>query len=189
MTTDSNKRIARYLRSTIGKDISISAYQDEGPGSRIDIASAKCIDFPDVVFHSTIGLSDYFGNNNASARANGFELIFTAYHEFKFAAAALSTFAFNVINDKMKIGSGIIFDSVLTLYRTNPQIKHVLFVEPFLLDFRPMDLPDKQVDWLLAVPISDSERKHADKNGSYALQELFDDAQIDIFDLDRSPVI
>ena len=48
-----------------------------------------------------------------------------------------------------------------------------------------MRLATKTVAWLLAVPITDAEAAYAGQHGAEALEDLFERAQIDLFDLDR----
>ncbi|MDR7235941.1 hypothetical protein J2Y02_000546 [Neobacillus drentensis] len=48
---------------------------------------------------------------------------------------------------------------------------------------------NKQVGWLMAIPISEEEKNYADKNGLEALEELFDENQINVFDLERASVV
>ncbi|MGI8627462.1 MAG: suppressor of fused domain protein [Geodermatophilaceae bacterium] len=45
------------------------------------------------------------------------------------------------------------------------------------------------VAWLMAVPIADSEVEFARLNGTQRLQEIFEQEQIDVFDIDRAPVL
>jgi hypothetical protein len=55
-------------------------------------------------------------------------------------------------------------------------------------DLTTLELEGKTVAWLLGVPISDGERSFAEENGGDALEALFEEHQIDIFDLTRPSV-
>ena len=46
----------------------------------------------------------------------------------------------------------------------------------------------KSVAWLMAVPISECEYRYAEAEGPDRLEDLFEQQQIDIFDINRPPV-
>lgn len=48
---------------------------------------------------------------------------------------------------------------------------------------------DLVVDWLLAVPVSDSEVEFARRYDTDRLQQVFAEHQIDMFDINRPPVV
>jgi competence protein ComGC len=54
---------------------------------------------------------------------------------------------------------------------------------------KTQEFPTKKVAWLLAVPISDKEKDFLTENGSDALESLFEEKQIDIFELDRKSIV
>ncbi|MPQ45126.1 suppressor of fused domain protein [Clostridium tarantellae] len=103
----------------------------------------------------------------------------------------LSSCAFNIINTKFSCYPGAIFKNVVEFYIPNNSMKHILFTHPFLWDDRleTLSFENKKVAWLLAVPISEEELNYANCNGLDALEELFDEKQIDIFDLNRESII
>ncbi|MMZ71657.1 Antitoxin YqcF [compost metagenome] len=70
-------------------------------------------------------------------------------------------------------------------------MKHMLFVPPFLWEeqLQTIDFQDKKVAWLLAVPISENEYLFAQEYGSNKLEDLFEQKQIDIFDIERKSVL
>ncbi|MGE7781030.1 suppressor of fused domain protein [Peribacillus sp. NPDC097264] len=52
-----------------------------------------------------------------------------------------------------------------------------------------VDFPDKKVAWLLAVPISIKEFLFAEKEGSEALETLFENEDIDILYLEINSIL
>lgn len=70
-------------------------------------------------------------------------------------------------------------------------MKHFLFVPPFLWEdeLPTLEFEGRSIAWLLALPISDQERSFAESNGSDDLEDLFQQNQIDIFDLERPSVV
>lgn len=68
-------------------------------------------------------------------------------------------------------------------------MKHILFITPFLWDIDDLLFEDRTVIWLMAVPISNEELDYLRRNGSDKLEQLFEEQQIDFYDLNRQDVI
>lgn len=69
-------------------------------------------------------------------------------------------------------------------------MKHVLFVTPTLWgELKSKEFEEKKVVWLMLVPISENEYKFAEEKGSDALEDLFVEKQIDVYDLNRASVV
>lgn len=76
------------------------------------------------------------------------------------------------------------------MYYPDSEMEHVLFTSPFLWEkLISLDFIDKKVTWLLAVPISTKELLFAEREGTEALEDLFEEKDIDIFDISRNSVI
>jgi hypothetical protein len=76
------------------------------------------------------------------------------------------------------------------MYDDSLNMKHIAFQQPFLWpSLRTTQFGVKTVTWLLAVPISHSEAEYAKREGWKRLETVFEEHQIDIFDLDRPSVI
>ena len=101
----------------------------------------------------------------------------------------LAAIAFQVIVGGSRCGLFTIFPDVVPR-ELSPALRHVVLVPPFLWedDLRAQVFDYKTVAWLLAVPITEDERQCAEDRGSEALQTLFVDARIDIFDPARTSV-
>ena len=69
-------------------------------------------------------------------------------------------------------------------------MQHILFIPPFLWEDKltTLSFNDKKIAWLLVIPISEKELEYAKKHGTDALENLFEEYQIDIFDLKRKSV-
>jgi hypothetical protein len=52
-----------------------------------------------------------------------------------------------------------------------------------------VDVGGLTINWMLAVPISESERQYLYDNGYYKLQEVFIDREVEYWDLNRRPVV
>lgn len=76
------------------------------------------------------------------------------------------------------------------MYFPDSQMKHVLFVTPFLWeDIKTLEFPDKKVAWLLAVPISENEYLFAQEKGTEMLEKLFEQKKIQVFDIERKSIL
>lgn len=69
-------------------------------------------------------------------------------------------------------------------------MKHVMFVPPFLWeeDLELLEFSNKNVTWLMTLPISEGELQVAEQHGPDHLQDLLESKQIDIFDIKRESV-
>ena len=187
--SEENKTLARYLREIIGGKPSVGRYWDKPERSSVDIFRAD--DRPDtgVVSYATLGLSDTSLELDVEGVPLRVELVMAAAAEHEAAPHILATAAFNIINDGMAIEPGTIFCDVVGMYLDDSDMKHLLFLPPFLWPLETQRLPRKTVAWLLAVPISNAERAYADEKGTDALEDVFEKEQIDIYDLSRASVL
>ena len=186
--SDANKTIAKTVAAAFGGNPKVARFWDDDHKSHVDILT--CEDRPQkgVISYSTVGLSDwplYKGEEEYGVRL---EIVGACGSAFTNFDNALSTAAFCIINSKWFCFPGAVFPDVLSMYDCSPTMQHFLFVPPFLWenDLNTIDLEEKKVAWLLAVPISEAERVFADDNGSDKLEDLFVERQIDIFNLHRS---
>ncbi|BCZ47329.1 antitoxin YqcF [Clostridium gelidum] len=143
-----------------------------------------------VTSYSTIGISGYsisYATENIPLRV---EIVGSCASSFDCFANILASCAFNIINTKFTCYPGAIFQNVIKFYMPNSSMKHILFMSPFLWEnsLKTLNLEDKKVAWLLAVPISEEEFKYANDKGIDVLEELFEEEQIDIFNLNRKSV-
>lgn len=186
-----NRKIANIVLEVFGGEPVVWSYTDENDRSKIDILSCKDRPYDFVTSYSTIGLSDYSIGLQVEQIPLGIEIVGACGSEFEQFPNIISTCALNIINSHFKCFPGAIFKSVVEMYFPSFTTKHILFVPPFGWDkeFQTLEFSTKKVAWLLAVPISDPEYSYAVKNGSEELEALFEEKQIDIYDLNRVSVL
>ncbi|GDY34022.1 suppressor of fused domain protein [Gandjariella thermophila] len=188
--SESNRTIARTAAAAFGGRPTVTRYWDDNHHSSVDILT--CADQPTegVNSYATLGLSDTPLTRDGAQFPVRVELVGACANNVDFFPNALSTAAFYVINDHLFCQPGTIFPRVIEMYDPDITMKHLMFVSPFIWGDAPhtLELPDKTVAWLLAVPIAEEERRYAETHGAEALEDLFEQAQIDIFDIDRDPV-
>jgi hypothetical protein len=185
------KAIAKHIISVVGGAPQFSRYCDKNESSFVHIMTIKDVPEKGVNFYSTIGTSEYtigLKVNNLPLRV---ELIFTIDERQEEVANILATSAFCIINSGFKCYPGAIFNDVISSYVKDTDMKHVMFVQPFLWEdsFNELRLNDKIIEWLLAVPISEKECRYAEEHGSEALEQIFEEHQIDIFNLYRKSIL
>lgn len=188
--TKEKKIIAGTALEAFGGKPSISKYWDENNVSNVDILSTKDRPYEGVTSYSTIGLSDYSIGYSIDEKPLRIEIVGASATIFEFFPNILSTCAFNIINAKLTITHGKIFKGVIRMYYPDIEMEHVLFTSPFLWGkLNSIDFIEKKVAWLLAVPISTKELLFAEKEGTEALEDLFEKQDIDIFDIRRNSVL
>lgn len=189
--TDDNKQIAKYAAPILGINPSAKRYWDDDRKNSLDIFSVDDPIHTDIKFYGTIGVSDVplkINNENQSFRL---ELVSGADKKYTEAPNILSTCGFYITKDEWECRPGTVFKQMVEMYYPDKQMKHIYFTSPFLWQdkLKPLELETKKVVWLLAVPISDNELNYKMEKGDQALEELFEENEIDVFDLDRESVI
>lgn len=188
--TKENKIIARSALEAFGGKPSVSRYWDEHNVSSVDILSTTDRPYEGVTSYSTIGLSDYPIGYSVEKKPLRIEIVGASATLFELFPNIVSTCAFNIINTKLPIAHGKVFKGVIRMYYPDSEMEHVLFTSPFLWEkLHTIDLLEKKVTWLLAVPISTKELLFAEKEGTEALEDLFEKNDIDIFDIRRDSVL
>lgn len=188
--TNENKIIAKTTLDVFGGSPKVTAYWDDDNVSRIDILTTTNGLYSDITPYATIGLSDYSIGYDVDNKPLRVEIVGACDQSFDYLPNILATCAFNIINSKFRISHGCMFKNVVGMYDQDSEMSHVLFVSPFLWEqFQTIDFPDKKVTWLLAVPISTKEYLYVEKEGSEALEDLFEEKEVDIFDLKRPSIL
>ena len=105
----------------------------------------------------------------------------------------LSTVAFFVKKDHWLCAPGVVFPGLIPEYRPglSTTLEHVLFVEPFPWDsLSTVKISDDlSVHWLLAMPISEAERRFLLEHGYDKFQEMFEAHDVPYFDLERPSIL
>lgn len=185
-----NKMIAKSALLAFGGKPSVSKYWDDTNVSNIDMLSTVNRPYDGVTSFSTIGLSDHSIDYSVDGKPLRLEIVGACASEFEHFPNILATCAFCVINTKYSISPRKVFRDIVKMYYPSSEMKHVLFVSPFLWeDLKTLDFPDKKVAWLLAVPISENEYLFAQEKGTEALEDLFEQKEIDIFDIERKSIL
>jgi hypothetical protein len=89
---------------------------------------------------------------------------------------------------------GTVIEDLRALRAISPTLRHVALVAPFLWDSFGGGLAKdraggRDIYWLMALPIADEERDFLRGNGIDALESRFEEAEIDVLDINRPPAL
>lgn len=187
------KVIAQHLRTVFGGSPKMHRYWNADETIPVHVLSSG--DRPDagITSYGTVDLSSY---DNQFLSGDGkplrVEIVGACASAVTTFANIISTAALNVATGEYSLSPGVIHPGVVAMYEPDVKMKHLLFVQPFLWGsdaFASMQDDDQVVAFLQVVPISDEEFAFARDKGVDALEDVFVEAGIDVFDLDREPVV
>jgi hypothetical protein len=168
--------------------VGVRAYYNQDESLRVDIFSAADAPQPGVTTFATLGVSDY-GNELADGSNAPTELVAVAASGSDLPARTLATISFDHFKPGIALRPGLVVPRAISQNNTNPSLPHALLTDPFLWnDLQRVEAGGVLIFPLLAVPVTETELRFAEDHGSEALEALFEDLQIDIFDWDRPSI-
>lgn len=180
-----NKLIANNALKIFNARPKIFRFADEEEVKTIDLMI--CENCPDegITSYGTIGLFNCNIGLTYEEKPLCMELLAACASSIEDFANIVTTTAFEIMDGK-SVYPGYIFDDVVSMYIGNSDMEHILLTYPFLWgDVHNSVFDDITVAYLMAVPISDNEKEYCMKNGLDALESVFEEKQIDIFDIFR----
>ncbi|MEU7750304.1 suppressor of fused domain protein [Micromonospora sp. NPDC049171] len=186
--TEANRSLARTVGAVFGGRPRVTRFWDGSHESHVEILTSAGQPQEGVTSYATIGLSDTPLPGRVVPPL-GVELVGVCYSDIAAYPKVLARAAFQVINSGWRCEPGAVFPGVVSAH-LETALNHLLLAPPFLWED---ELPsrvvgDKTVAWLLALPISEGEADYRRRHGADALEDLFERAQIDIFDIGRPSV-
>ena len=189
--TPENKLVARHVLAAVGGTPQVNEYVHDTEDLTIDIL--RCVDrpTPGVTTYSTIRLSDYPMLKGRKEFPVRLEVVGACATEDEFFPNVLATAAFSIMRTKRLVQPGVVLENFVKEYHPTTPVPHLYFTAPFLWEenLKTLDCGTKKVAWLLAIPISESERKYLLDHGDSELEDLLEQEQIDIFDLRRASAV
>ncbi len=188
MNTD--KLVAQKILQVVGGNPQVVEYKDKDENSAIDIFIGLNKPYEEINTYSTIGLSNYEIGLKSKNKELRIEFVGGCEAKYNKFGNILSSCAFNIINDQFSCKPGTIYPNMISEYYDNVSMKHVLFTFPFLWEgFEHIETLEAYITWLMLVPISDEEFEFVKKNNVEELENLFEQKEINIFDLNRKSVV
>ncbi|KQV56778.1 MULTISPECIES: suppressor of fused domain protein [unclassified Caulobacter] len=187
--SEENKSLARYLKDVTQGSPTVTKYWDDAHVSDIDIMIIKDAPAKGVSTYASLALSDVRTGLTSGGKALGVEIVLALATDCAEGANMIATCGFSIKKGEVVPTPGAIIPRVLELYGDGRDMKHAMLISPFLWELETQTFPAKTVAWLQVLPISDPERDYALANGPEALEDLFEEHQIDVFDIDRPSVL
>ena len=192
VVTGIHKKIAKHTASAMDANVQgVSSYWDEAETSSVYIMRIDDRPQLGVSAYATIGLSDHPLFYNGVGFGTRAELVGACASNTSGFDEVLATLSFCVINSHWFCAPGRIFPDVVSMHGISSSLTDIYFASPFLWGdrLRSVEMDGRLVAWLQAVPISRKERDFADNCGSDKLEDLFVEANIDIYDINRPSVV
>lgn len=188
---EQKRAIVQQLVDIYGGKPKFYKYFDEQEKSTVDVLCIENVPKEGVNFYSTIGTFEYPSGSTFEGLPYRVELVGVCDARENTFKNILSTCSFCIINSNYKICAGEIFHDIIEMYHPTIDMKHIMFVPPFIWEeeLDVLRFGDKCVDFLLAVPISENECIYAEENGTDALEDLFEEKQLNIFNLQRKSIL
>lgn len=185
-----NKPVAFKEQEFLGKLTNVIEYHDDRNIKKINILLVENSLGEGVKACATIGLNKTDLGMSVEDKRLRVELLAAAYqNDNNLCQNILSTTAFEVM-DRGECKPEYIAKNIVSMYKKDTDMKHVLLVDPFLWeDIGTLDIEGLIITWLLVVPISQAELDYSTENGTDALLDLFEEKQIDIYDINRKSVL
>jgi hypothetical protein len=189
--SETNKIVARKVVEAFGGRPKITEFWDADNLYSVAIAAGMDSPREGISSYSTVNLSDWPMYVNGREHKTRVEIAGSAPNEVRDFQNAVSTAAFCVMKQKWACHPGAIFPDVLAMYHMSTTMKHVMFMEPVVWDKleESLELPGRLVTWVMMIPIADSEYELAGAQGWETLGQIFEDRDIDYWDLERKPVV
>jgi hypothetical protein len=186
--SDCMKGVASALFDRFGEPARIATYTDQASGRGIDLAFYPDCPHAGLTTASTIGLCDH--DLGAEAAGGRVEIVAAFASEATDFANVIGSCALAVIGQGWPLRRGAVHTGVLEIYRLSRTLPHILFMMPSLWGERtaPIVADGRVIHWFMAVPIAETEREYAAREGAAALEDLLAQAGIDMFDFDRASV-
>lgn len=184
---EDNGQILRIVDDVFGGGSRMSHYSDMDPQGRVKILSRPQKN--DLISFCTVGFSDFQPPTKVSPPL-GVEMLAVSERE-EFARVLVATGLY-AIEHGWLLSPGTIVLDVVAEHMDSPHLPHLLLHEPFLWedsDFASRTLSRKTVAWVLGMPVSQAEGQYCYEHGFNALDELFMEAQPDLFDTQRPSVV
>jgi hypothetical protein len=183
------KRLAKYVTGVFGGTPHATEFAHDTED--LTIGLLHCADRPckGVTSFSTIRLSDYPMLREGKEFAARIEIVGACASIDDDFANVLCSAAFCIMRTKQFIHPGACLENYVREYFDDTTVPHLYFTAPFLWELATQKCDTKQVAWLMAVPISDAEKRFLEVEGDEALEDFFEKKQIDVYDLDRPSVV
>lgn len=185
-TAEFKEGVNDYLKDVLGLIGKIEHHKSSS--GNYDLLITPYAPYPGVTVFTTIGLMDHI-----SRKEGGFnlycEVIAVAYTEFLKYKECVNSIVCELLKNPNKLHEFSLITGVFK--NTDIGMSSIFLTHPFIFDGK-LDYFNKEdhgVGWLMAIPITEKEETFLQFNGTEALETLFEEHQVDIFNLNRPSVV
>ena len=176
--------LGKFVRAKFGQSTKIVRFADDDEKNDVYIATGHDHPIDGVTSYGSIGLSNH--EQSSGSTPVRVEIVAACASSTSSIDNLVASCVFDSFKNSSNISYGGCISDVVSQYGISNTLKHVTFVAPFLWDdFDRITLGDRIVHCLLMLPISDAERDYLTNRGIDALERIFDEKQIDIYDINR----
>ncbi len=172
----------------------IVTYDSADKKKKMDIISFGDVPATGLTTFATIGLNRKDIALTYEERSIRIELVGLCDTRYTVQFAHLMSSAAFEIFDMQTCRPGTIIPGAAGAYVPDSDMKHILLKPPFAWDdwsrrVRNFVIEDRQIEWLMPVPISQAEAEFLRDNGADKLDDLFVEKNVDIANLLRQSAI
>ena len=186
-----NKLVCRHAAKAFGGTPRVSAFWDDPHKHSVDILICDDAPRPGLTSYSTVTLSDSPLVQRGKKFPVRIEVAGACASEAERFSNAISTVAFFVMKDKWFCRPGIVFETILSMYKLSATMEHLYFTAPSKWPAlnTTLELSTKKVTWLWAIPISEAESRFIAEQGHESFEESFEESGADVFDIQRPSTV
>ncbi|PTU73462.1 suppressor of fused domain protein [Pseudomonas mangrovi] len=186
--TPFERELGRALRSAFGLETKVVRFADDDGAYNCFIVSGQDCPAIGVSSYASVGLSSR--DQRAGTEVVNVEVVAACASATPYVDNLVASCVFESVKNGANITYGAHIENILVQYGISKTLKHVAFVAPFpWRGLGNFTVDGQSVHCLLMLPISDAEKDHLVEFGIDALENLFNEKQIDIFDIQRPSVI
>jgi hypothetical protein len=186
-----NKLIARHAVGALGGKPRVVAHWDEPEEHSVDIAICENATSRGLTSYSTVNLSDTPLMHKGREYPVRIELVGACKGKVEKFANVLSTAAFFVMKEKWFCRPGVVFETLVGMYKLSKTLEHLYFTAPSQWPElnKTLKLKTKKVTWLWAIPISEAESRYIAEHGDEKFESLLEESDADVFDIRRKSIV
>ena len=182
------RKLGNTIRSIFGGRSKVVLFGDDDGTNTCFIVSASDCPVNGVTSYASVGLSRIA--QEVGPLDIEVEIVAACASITPHVDNLVASCVFEGIKNGVNISYGSIIKDIIVQYNISATLKHVTFVAPFLWDnLNKLEVEGKSIYCLMMLPISDAEISYLVEHGIDALEELFYENQIDVYDINRPSAI
>lgn len=186
---DFERSVARAIAKRFGTEVAAARYHDDDEKVSLVVVRGRDCPVEGVTSYGTSGLHRVL-TPSANGEMLQCELVAACASVTPEIDNCVSSCVIEVLKNGGVISYGTYIENLVQQYAISETMAHVTFVSPFLWDdMNVLEVEGSKIYILMMVPISDAELDYLRENGIDALERMFTEHDIDIFDINRESVV